>query len=210
MVLCEPAGQNLPRVAILDVDGMLLNSDMVGTGLARREPSRGVSPAARCRSRRLAGGGRRPADRSSRRRRDRHGHHVARSASFQKTDAIAGAGLRARCGSRGASYLATAADQIVVHPTSIVGGIGVILNLYNLQDTMAQFNIAAETDQGWQANRSRFAGRRARRRRAQAAAIHGRFVPAAISPHRARSPQEGRRQRGHEFRRPGVHRRKMR
>ena len=29
--------------------------------------------------------------------------------------------------------LATAADQIVAHPTSVTGGIGVILNLYNLQ-----------------------------------------------------------------------------
>ena len=44
-------------------------------------------------------------------------------------------------GTGGAYYLATAADQIISHPTSIVGGIGVILNHYNLQDAMAQFNI---------------------------------------------------------------------
>jgi protease-4 len=46
-------------------------------------------------------------------------------------------------GTGGAYYLATAADHIVAHPTSITGGIGVILNLYNLQDMMAQFNIVA-------------------------------------------------------------------
>jgi protease IV len=41
----------------------------------------------------------------------------------------------------GGYYVATAADQIVAHPTTITGGMGVILNLYNLQDAMAQFNI---------------------------------------------------------------------
>ncbi len=44
-------------------------------------------------------------------------------------------------GAGGAYYLATAADQIVAHPTTITGGIGVILNLYNLEDAMAQFNV---------------------------------------------------------------------
>ncbi len=41
----------------------------------------------------------------------------------------------------GGYYLATAADSIIAHPTSVTGGIGCILNVYNLQDLMAQFNI---------------------------------------------------------------------
>ena len=41
----------------------------------------------------------------------------------------------------GGYYLATAADTIIAHPTSVTGGIGCILNVYNLQDLMAQFNI---------------------------------------------------------------------
>ncbi len=41
----------------------------------------------------------------------------------------------------GGYYLATAADSIVAHPTSVTGGIGCILNVYNLEDLMAQFNI---------------------------------------------------------------------
>ena len=41
----------------------------------------------------------------------------------------------------GGYYLATAADSIVAHPTTVTGGIGCILNVYNLQDLMAQFNI---------------------------------------------------------------------
>lgn len=44
-------------------------------------------------------------------------------------------------GTGGGYYLATHADTIVAHPTSIVGGIGVILNHYNLEDTMGQFNV---------------------------------------------------------------------
>jgi protease-4 len=46
-------------------------------------------------------------------------------------------------GTGGAYYLATAADHIVAHPTTVTGGMGVILNLYNLQDMMAQFNVIA-------------------------------------------------------------------
>jgi protease-4 len=44
-------------------------------------------------------------------------------------------------GAGGGYYIATAADLIVAHPTTVTGGMGVILNLYNLQDTMMQFNI---------------------------------------------------------------------
>ena len=43
----------------------------------------------------------------------------------------------------GAYYVATATDQVVAHPTSVTGGMGVILNLYNLRDAMAYFNIEA-------------------------------------------------------------------
>ncbi len=44
----------------------------------------------------------------------------------------------------GAYYIATAADRIVAHPTTITGGLGVILNLYNLEDTLLQFNVRSE------------------------------------------------------------------
>ena len=44
-------------------------------------------------------------------------------------------------GTGGAYYLATGADQIVAHPTSVTGGIGVVLNLYNLRESMAQINV---------------------------------------------------------------------
>ena len=44
-------------------------------------------------------------------------------------------------GTGGAYYLASAADRIVCHPTSVVGGIGVILNLYRMEDALQSFNI---------------------------------------------------------------------
>jgi protease-4 len=44
----------------------------------------------------------------------------------------------------GAYYLATASDAIVAHPTSVTGGIGVVLNLFNLEDTMNVLNITSQ------------------------------------------------------------------
>lgn len=48
-------------------------------------------------------------------------------------------------GTGGAYYLACAADRIVAHPTTITGGIGVIFNLYDLQDTLATYNILSQS-----------------------------------------------------------------
>lgn len=47
-------------------------------------------------------------------------------------------------GTGGAYYLATASDLIVAHPTTVTGGIGVILNLYNLRDAMGYFNVVPQ------------------------------------------------------------------
>lgn len=44
-------------------------------------------------------------------------------------------------GAGGAYYVATGADHVVAHPTAVTGGIGVILNMYNLENLMLQFNI---------------------------------------------------------------------
>jgi protease-4 len=47
-------------------------------------------------------------------------------------------------GTGGGYYLATAGDSIVAHPTSVVGGIGVIVNLYNLADVMGAGNVYSQ------------------------------------------------------------------
>ena len=45
----------------------------------------------------------------------------------------------------GAYYLALGADRIVAHPTSLTGGIGVVFNHVNLQDAMAQLNVSDDS-----------------------------------------------------------------
>lgn len=40
----------------------------------------------------------------------------------------------------GAYYVAVGGDRIVAHPTTVTGGLGALINHYNLQDASAQFN----------------------------------------------------------------------
>lgn len=48
-------------------------------------------------------------------------------------------------GTSGAYYLATAGDRIIAHPLTVTGGVGVVLNLYNLRDFMNTYNIFSQT-----------------------------------------------------------------
>ena len=48
-------------------------------------------------------------------------------------------------GTGGAYYLATASDVIVAHPTTITGGIGVVLNLFNLEDAINVLNVTTQS-----------------------------------------------------------------
>jgi protease-4 len=129
------------RIGLIDVDGVLLNSDF--TGLS----SFGENPVALFREKldymaahrcyrgvvvriNSPGGGVTACDIM---RRD--------LLAFKQRTGLPVVACLLDVGAGGAYYLATAADQIVAHPTSVTGGIGVILNLYNLQDAMAQFNV---------------------------------------------------------------------
>jgi protease-4 len=44
----------------------------------------------------------------------------------------------------GAYLIAVETDDIVAHPTALLGGLGVVFNHYNLQDAMAQLNLLAD------------------------------------------------------------------
>jgi protease-4 len=48
-------------------------------------------------------------------------------------------------GTGGAYYLATASDLIIAHPTTITGGIGGVINLFNLEDTMNVLNAVTQS-----------------------------------------------------------------
>lgn len=136
-------GGDGPRVALIDVDGLLLNMDM--TGLA----SMGENPVSIFRERLDAAA----ADRCVRAvvvRINSPGGGVTATdimwhdlQSFKQRTGLPVVACLMDVGAGGAYYVATAADEIVAHPTTVTGGIGVILNVYNLQDAMAQFNVVA-------------------------------------------------------------------
>ena len=136
-----PGGARGEKVAILDVDGLLLNAPLVGLG------SVGENPVALFREKldRVAadpcycavvvrihspGGGVTATDIMW--------HDLQQFKARTRLPVVA---CLMDISTGGAYYLATAADHIVAHPTTLTGGMGVILNLYNLQDTMMQFNI---------------------------------------------------------------------
>jgi protease-4 len=48
-------------------------------------------------------------------------------------------------GAGGAYYLATASDAIVAHPTTVTGGIGVVINIFNLEDLMNVLNVTTQS-----------------------------------------------------------------
>jgi protease-4 len=44
----------------------------------------------------------------------------------------------------GAYFVAVESDRIVAHPTAMTGGLGAVFNHYNLQDAMAQLNLVSD------------------------------------------------------------------
>lgn len=139
-----PHRPHLPRacrVAVVDVDGVLLDSDATGFG------SMGENPVAIFRERLDA---------------IEHDHRVRAVVvrihtpggsvtatdimwrdlqAFKSRTCLPIVACMMDVAAGGGYYLATGADCIIAHPTTVTGGIGCILNIYNLQDLMAQFNI---------------------------------------------------------------------
>jgi protease-4 len=143
MVATPPSGCDCPRVALLEIDGLIFNSG-VSMGLQDSD-----NPVALFREKvDLA-----VADADVRaivvRINSPGGSVVASDILFHDLEQ-----LRERTGkpivayimglgTGGGYYVATVADTIYAHPNSIVGGIGVIFNHYDLYDTMYQQNIKA-------------------------------------------------------------------
>jgi protease IV len=139
----DPQSPNAPRIAVVDIDGLLLNSDMTGIY------SLGENPVALFRER-LDAIAADPLVAAVVLRINSPGGGVTATdimwhdlQSFKMKTHLPVVVCLLDCGAGGAYYLATAGDQIIAHPTAITGGVGVILNTYNLQDLMAQFNIVA-------------------------------------------------------------------
>jgi protease-4 len=133
-----------PHIAIVDVDGLLLNTNLTGPyssgdnpvdvfreklDAAQADPC-GVALVVRINS---PGGSVAATDMMWR----------ELQAFRRKTQRpVVACLMDLGCG--GAYYLATASDLIIAHPTTVTGGVGVVLNLYNFEDTM---NVVNLTDQ---------------------------------------------------------------
>jgi protease-4 len=136
-----PQDPRAPAVAIVDVDGLLINTDATGLGSWGENPVsvfRERLDAIQCDPRICAivirintlGGSVTATDIMWR-----------DLTAFKKRTCLPVIACLMDVAAGGGYYLATAADSIVAHPTTVTGGIGCILNVYNLQDMMAQFNI---------------------------------------------------------------------
>jgi protease-4 len=130
-------------IAIVDVDGLLINKNIGGIGALGENPvalfrekldSLAADPTVAAIVLRInsPGGGVTAAD------------IMARDLlQLKQTRNLPVVACLMDVGTGAGYYLACTADAIVAHPTSIVGGIGVILNAYNMEVAIEQFSIAS-------------------------------------------------------------------
>jgi protease-4 len=125
-----------PTVAVIDVDGILLNTNYTGPYAT------GDNPIDLFREK-LDAAARSPSIVAVVLRINSPGGSVTASevmwselVRFRQASGKPVVGCLMDHGCGGAYYLATGCDWIVAHPTTVTGGIGVILNLYNFQGTL--------------------------------------------------------------------------
>lgn len=130
------ASQGGPRVALVDIEGLLLNADLTGAS------SFGENPVSLFRER-LEAAGADPCVRAVVVRINSFGGGVTASdvmrhdlLAFKQRTGFPVVASILDVGTGGGYYLATAADQIVAQPSSILGGIGVLMNVYDLTGPM--------------------------------------------------------------------------
>ncbi len=144
-VIVQPGDLNGQRVAVVDVDGLILNTPFVGPS------SVGENPVALFREKLDAieyegcvravvlrvnsPGGGVAACSAMRRDLERFKTRTQLPVVASLLDLAAG----------GAYHLASAADVVIVESNTVTGGLGVILNLYNFQDLMGLYNVIPQT-----------------------------------------------------------------
>lgn len=141
VVRASSAGPQAPRVAIVDVDGLLLNQNMTGVY------SVGENPVSSFREKlEMAAGD--PRVRAVVLRIHSPGGGVAASdllaeelRRFRQATGKPVVACLMDVATAGAYYVAIGCDRVVALPTTITGGIGALVNHANLEDAMAQFNI---------------------------------------------------------------------
>ncbi len=140
-----PAACDGPHVAIVDVDGLLLNTNLTGPY------SSGDNPVDLFREK-LDAAAADPRTVALVVRINSPGGSVTATdvmwselQHFRETTHRPVVACFMDLGTGGAYYLATASDVIVAHPTTITGGIGVVLNLFNLEDAINVLNVTTQS-----------------------------------------------------------------
>jgi protease-4 len=145
IVRAAPGRPHAPRIAVIDLDGLLVNQNL--TGLY----SQGENPVSAFREK-LEAAACDPRVRAVVLRINSPGGGVAAS------DLVAEELRRFRAATQkpvvsclmdlatgGAYYVALGGDLIVAQPTGVTGAIGALINHVNLEDAMAQFNVRVDT-----------------------------------------------------------------
>lgn len=134
----------LPKTALIDVDGLLVNRNLSGSG------SLGENPVALFHEK-LDAAAADPQVCSIVVRINSPGGGVTAS-DIMRRDLVKFRQMTGKpvvvclmdLGAGGAYYLATASDAIVAHPTTLTGGLGVILNTYDLTQAMDSQKVYGE------------------------------------------------------------------
>ncbi|QDU90855.1 Putative signal peptide peptidase SppA [Pirellulimonas nuda] len=130
-----------PKIAVIDVDGVLVNRNLVGL------QSMGENPVALFREK-LDAAAADPCVAAVVLRINSPGGGVTATdmmrhdlVAFKLRTGLPVIACLMDVGAGGAYCLATAADTVYAHPTTVTGGLGVILNLYDMEDALSQQNI---------------------------------------------------------------------
>ena len=136
-----PGGCSGRKIALIDVDGVLLNANLTGLSSVGENPVEmfreklDVIARSQCYCAVVVrinspGGGVTASDIM---RRDLE--------TFKARTGLPVIACLMDVGCGGAYYLATGCDQIIAHPTTVTGGLGVVMNVYDMQDTLNQVNV---------------------------------------------------------------------
>ena len=141
----SPLSAHAPRIAVVDIDGPLFNMNLTGLGSLGENPvgmfheklsAVAAQPQVAAVVLRINSPG------GSVAATDLMAHELARFRGISGVPVVA---CLMDLGTGGAYYLAAGADRIVALPTTVTGGIGVIINLFNLRETMATINILGQS-----------------------------------------------------------------
>lgn len=145
MSLEGPVDECTPKVALIDVDGLLLNQNMTGVS------SVGDNPVSLFQEK-LAAAAAAPGVCAVVLRINSPGGAVNASEvmfhelqQFRARTKLPVVACILDTAAGGAYLLAAGCDQVIAYPTSVVGGVGVIWNGYNLRETLGLQSVIAQT-----------------------------------------------------------------